>query len=162
MRASIVPPPFGSGYYTPASLTSATMERFNCAAPFRERLLDLVKSCLDVHRASIVPPPFGSGYSHHHDARQSANIASIVPPPFGSGYYTPASLTSATMERFNCAAPFRERLLDLVKSCLDVHRASIVPPPFGSGYSHHHDARQSANIASIVPPPFGSGYPGMM
>ncbi len=61
---------------------------FNCAAPFRERLLRTAG--LDGgerYRASIVPLPFGSGY--------------------------PAELLAdlkASLERFNCAAPFRERL----------------------------------------------------
>ena len=36
--ASIVPPPFGSGYDIAEPLSTVTTRGFNCAAPFRERL----------------------------------------------------------------------------------------------------------------------------
>ena len=35
--------------------------RFNCAAPFRERLAELKRKYGVALPASIVPPPFGSG-----------------------------------------------------------------------------------------------------
>ena len=86
--ASIVPPPFGSGYPTGVSLyvgwagllqscrplsgavimvVLRIMVKlrgcFNRAAPFRERLCRRVGvHRIPPHRASIVPPPFGSGY----------------------------------------------------------------------------------------------------
>ena len=62
--ASIVPPPFGSGYDP-------------CAA------IKLHGG----HTASIVPPPFGSGYSPEPAESDIRCWASIVPPPFGSGYH---------------------------------------------------------------------------
>ena len=87
--------------------------RFNCAAPFRERLfpayavLEHPSAALQLCRplsgavmlrdgqiagagldggASIVPPPFGSGYRASDSTIARYDAASIVPPPFGSGY----------------------------------------------------------------------------
>ena len=42
---------------------SITIYRFNCAAPFRERLCQQPGFRDDDQRASIVPLPFGSGYA---------------------------------------------------------------------------------------------------
>ena len=61
--ASIVPPPFGSGY-----------------------VLKAVAGILINSVASIVPPPFGSGYLAASVVAGALRLASIVPPPFGSGY----------------------------------------------------------------------------
>ena len=137
--ASIVPLPFGSGYTPapePAPTPAPAASSFNCAAPFRERLseqsvgiysvrhvLQLCRSlsgavmrqqssipALPSH-ASIVPLPFGSGYDRV--ARPFAvhyGAASIVPLPFGSGYSGVKGGIDALNPRFNCAAPFRERL----------------------------------------------------
>ena len=61
--ASIVPPPFGSGYGSWDDISIKTVV------------------------ASIVPPPFGSDAGQLTDARgRRVVVASIVPPPFGSGY----------------------------------------------------------------------------
>ena len=61
--ASIVPPPFGSGYQFVSRLSG------------------------DTEWASIVPPPFGSGYQFVSKLSGDTEWASIVPPPFGSGYH---------------------------------------------------------------------------
>ena len=63
-----------------------------------------------VVEASIVPPPFGSGYPVGKESLLSFLDASIVPPPFGSGYKATHTLVTGGFVRFNCAAPFRERL----------------------------------------------------
>ena len=52
-----------SGAVSPVlpSRTTALNGRFNCAAPFRERLGPQVSTPIPIVHASIVPPPFGSG-----------------------------------------------------------------------------------------------------
>ena len=69
--ASIVPPPFGSGYDSRVAAAGSSGPGFNCAAPFRERLYR-IPGCGIGGRdaASIVPPPFGSGYA---DSRTPAS-----------------------------------------------------------------------------------------
>ena len=107
-----MPPPFGSGYRRREGVQ-------------RQR-----------QGASIVPPPFGSGYTTIRGSTDAHRDASIVPPPFGSGYVTGSELAGETFTRFNCAAPFRERLLREHRADHPVvEHASIVPPPFGSGYA---------------------------
>ena len=69
--ASIVPPPFGSGYN----------ESEHRAA--------------DGGNASIVPPPFGSGYNESEHRAADGGNASIVPPPFGSGYRATSTRAAA-------------------------------------------------------------------
>ena len=180
-----MPPPFGSGYLVIFSGGSVPQRRFNCAAPFRERLSAIsIRTVGGGHIASIVPPPFGSGYAapagrtvRGYDGLQlcrplsgavmrrgigggggnggglqlcrplsgavisipaviaavtvalqlcrplsgavmsydrlettAADFASIVPPPFGSGYLNGDASNRMRGCRFNCAAPFRERL----------------------------------------------------
>ena len=50
------------------------LNRFNCAAPFRERLYDVRGAMSSVQGASIVPPPFGSGYQRDIGEQQRAQI----------------------------------------------------------------------------------------
>ena len=110
-RASIVPPPFGSGYEAGVAQSEAEAVASIVPPPFRERLYDTpVAMTLSDLQASIVPPPFGSGYHHIQHRRR-------------------------TLRRcFNRAAPFRERLYLRGHFLFLLRIASIVPPPFGSGY----------------------------
>ena len=157
--ASIVPPPFGSGYVVAKGVV------------------------VPLNRASIVPPPFGSGYKSLLRNPYAPAAASIVPPPFGSGYPIDRQSMRRPAAGFNRAAPFRERLSApaarlwnggvMLQSCrplsgavilpasrgaVGVRTASIVPPPFGSGYGGPQATSAAGIAASIVPPPFGSGY----
>ena len=111
-------------------------EGFNCAAPFRERLLRqplplvrctaLLQLCRSLSGAVIAVATEPLGIS---------GIASIVPLPFGSGYLPCRCSHSALLRSFNCAAPFRERLYGQAVCDVDRLKASIVPLPFGSGYN---------------------------
>ena len=75
-----------------------------------------------------------------------------MPPPFGGGYHNLVAQQSSRRRRFNCAAPFRGRLLAPSDSVYQVPGvASIVPPPFGGGYEVIHAGGQSHGHASIVP-----------
>ncbi len=208
-RASIVPPPFGSGYSVCRCDADAGFQGFNCAAPFRERLrTGTVWQWLPRRLLQLCRPLSGAVTEEEERERESAAYASIVPPPFGSGYWNcvgarpprrvlqlcrplsgavtlPAHRRSTPPPaRFNCAAPFRERLRwnhaiagslpTMLQLCRPLSgavtaghhsgvvpdpQASIVPPPFGSGYAGQRWAGEWALPASIVPPPFGSGYP---
>ena len=134
--ASIVPPPFGSGYASPSDLDV-------------EVLLG----------ASIVPPPFGSGY-----AATPCQLVNTIPPlqscrPLSGAVIGGVCVIRRRTSRFNRAAPFRERLsASLLPYSCAAHSASIVPPPFGSGYTARSSSLDAHLAASIVPPPFGSGY----
>ena len=81
-----------------------------------------------------MPPPFGGGYFSRATEAHAAAVASIVPPPFGGGYLLPARLERHRRVCFNCAAPFRGRLLEETNGTATKIQASIVPPPFGGGY----------------------------
>ena len=85
--------------------------RFNCAAPFRERLGSWApaRRCWRL-RLQLCRPLSGAVSS---SAGHQGAIASWC---------------------FNCAAPFRERLDTANRRATDGNAvASIVPPPFGSG-----------------------------
>ena len=108
---------------------------FNCAAPFRGRL-----RCYPAAGASdpavlqLCRPLPGAVTIPAVPAAAFDGLASIVPPPSGGGY---------------C----RGRSLHITGSM-----ASIVPPPSGGGYSDKPPARRHGGAASIVPPPSGGGY----
>ena len=184
--ASIVPPPFGSGYWY-ISLPQGRIVTFNCAAPFRKRLCRSQARPWSSEGPSIVPPPFGSGYPPAVATYCRSLVGpSIVPPPFGSGYRSSSPEPGTLHTCFNCAAPFRKRLFSAEHiAAMRILHPSIVPPPFGSGYPYdsqqRHRRRNPFNCAapfrerlwprprraivlpgqlppSIVPPPFGSGY----
>ena len=87
--ASIVPPPFGSGY------------RSIAVSPGDNRI------------ASIVPPPFGSGYSAFAIRRGSPGWRFNRAAPFRERLSEPATAAHMPVSRFNRAAPFRERLSDM-------------------------------------------------
>ena len=159
--ASIVPPPFGSGY-SPARLPAFyPLRRASIVPPpFGSGYGQWIQSILPYAPASIVPPPFGSGYDGGNTPKPlMPSRASIVPPPFGSGYSatggritgglsslqscrplsgavmcTPSTTPPSRSSGFNRAAPFRERLSDSIDAPAAQGYASIVPPPFGSGY----------------------------
>ena len=161
--ASIVPPPFGSGYLCSTTSRALPSYSFNRAAPFRERLfstggwairrLDALQSCRPLSGAVMLlcPPAACPG-----TALQSCR------PLSGAVIARQRRPAAGAPECFNRAAPFRERLFRLVGVIAHAaYQASIVPPPFGSGYMAGVLLnRPSARIASIVPPPFGSGYYG--
>ncbi len=70
------------------SMQAASFGSFNCAAPFRERLLAVNNGMVYVpDTPSIVPLPFGSGYGQRGRCPVGVALSpSIVPLPFGSGY----------------------------------------------------------------------------
>ena len=95
----------------------ARRSRFNCAAPFRERLwwwpsstrlqcygYDVWQRGQDMVMVVAVQHPL------------AIDQASIVPPPFGSGYAGATRGKLAGLSCFNCAAPFRERLSSIAGS----------------------------------------------
>ena len=108
---SIVPPPFGSGYlpaYTGAIPPAAA---FNCAAPFRERLYELVAGgAASATALQLCRPLSGAVMNAPGKALPMPTLPSIVPPPFGSGYARRRASGCRRQPAFNCAAPFRERL----------------------------------------------------
>ena len=59
---------------------------------------------------------------------------SIVPPPSGGGYLLVSIRNKTLKGAFNCAAPFRGRLLDCDANPGHPSCPSIVPPPSGGGY----------------------------
>ena len=133
--ASIVPPPFGSGYWGRTYILPAGACRFNRAAPFRERLYQRVNAdLLQIRRLQSCRPLSGAVISLTWSiSEQSTALQSCRP------------LSGAVMR---AGRPL-------------VHTppaASIVPPPFGSGYGGRRRLVGDAPGASIVPPPFGSGY----
>ena len=84
--------------------------RFNCAAPFRERL---------------APSEQASG-----QADGGFNCAAPFRERLAAPHRRPAQCAAYG---FNCAAPFRERLATSAWVESPALTASIVPPPFGSG-----------------------------
>ena len=160
-QASIVPPPFGSGYPSIIIRVSRSLTGFNRAAPFRERLYrHMVDQDRTLRAASIVPPPFGSGYCYYAGSgRRQCGAASIVPPPFGSGYLQAAYRLSGDAYTLQSCRPLSGAVIITGMCCKAVSCiASIVPPPFGSGYAEIAIQTRRGIDASIVPPPFGSGY----
>ena len=87
--ASIVPLPFGSGYFCTSDAASARALASIVPLPFGSgyKRRSHLHQTSDV--ASIVPLPFGSGYVHHQAGDMHHAGASIVPLPFGSGYTVP-------------------------------------------------------------------------
>ena len=108
--ASIVPPPFGSGY-----------DAGNAWLAF-------------LRDASIVPPPFGSGYPGGSAPRGSVARRFNCAAPFRKRLYCDCDCLRGNPGGFNCAAPFRKRLSGRPPAHALQGPASIVPPPFGSGY----------------------------
>ena len=133
--ASIVPPPFGSGYQR---------RKAQCSLRFG---------------ASIVPPPFGSGYTLRGSGGGWGKAASIVPPPFGSGYADTLVVNDRNLGVLQLCRPLSGAVIIRASvAAIPALDASIVPPPFGSGYRKAGVCIGCGAKASIVPPPFGSGY----
>ena len=88
LAASIVPPPFGGGYPCCWERRKAGTESFNCAAPFRERLAVCASARLP-HRV----------------------LLQLCRPLSGAVSSAPAPGAAPSSTSFNCAAPFRERLV---------------------------------------------------
>ena len=88
--ASIVPPPFGSGYRDLALLSRLQSQPLQLCRPLSGAVTALgLAFALYQVVASIVPPPFGSGYDLLLLLPAPLlEMASIVPPPFGSGYWS--------------------------------------------------------------------------
>ena len=84
--------------------------RFNCAAPFRERLSKDGRRNDAVIPASIVPLPFGSGYARYRSFLALVILLQLC-----------RSLSGAVIPR-------------RPQQATSVRQASIVPLPFGSGY----------------------------
>ena len=109
--ASIVPPPFGSGYGFPAGAPRRLLAALQLCRPLSEAVMLLsglllyrsirLQLCRPLSEAVIRTPKGGS--SRHFGA-------SIVPPPFGSGYAQMQGSRIIGTVGFNCAAPFRKRL----------------------------------------------------
>ena len=201
--------PFRGRLPAGAAAASIPTSRFNCAAPFRVRLLPVYHRNINHPvAASIVPPPSGGGYGKGELKCRPSAPASIVPPPSGGGYPAPARRATMTRQlqlcrplpgavtgadrdlltakgwRFNCAAPFRGRLLcklpppSTISTALQLcsplpgavtGRPCLVWCRWRAGFNcaapfrGRLPAEGNAGAvhpgdASIVPPPSGGGY----
>ena len=160
LHASIVPPPFGSGYAAARWSIRSAITPLQLCRPLSGAVIGRSsRCCMPARCASIVPPPFGSGYRNRIGWPGSRMIASIVPPPFGSGYVTEPALTEFVQVGFNCAAPFRERLSQpCAKATKCAGRFNCAAPFRERLWRHPLHRYGRRHHASIVPPPFGSGY----
>ena len=129
---------------------------FNCAAPFRGRLPGCgIILILSAQVPSIVPPPSGGGYSSPGSPELLTPGPSIVPPPSGGGYNLAVASNDRPAHPFNCAAPFRGRLLAAAIDALTGRTTpSIVPPPSGGGY-----APRPQRDGQCPDPPFNCAAP---
>ena len=87
------------------------MDGFNCAAPFRGRLVaaGIINGVMSI-------------------------VLQLCRPLSGAVSFHPRLLLHRPTGRFNCAAPFRGRLEGNAATETNfVTDASIVPPPFGGG-----------------------------
>ena len=127
-----------SGAVSPARAESPPCTaRFNCAAPFRERLDGEGDSPVGhVQRLQLCRPLSGavSGVTDDKGVTEVVLLQLCRPLSGAVSSRGGSSQEGGSGGRFNCAAPFRERL-GVVDGFLfpQVHIASIVPPPFGSG-----------------------------
>ena len=84
---------------------------FNCAAPFRERLLVIAPpSLLKNWHLQLCRSLSGAVIDCRDRGCWRKMDPSIVPLPFGSGYRRDLRRLGPHHTAFNCAAPFRERL----------------------------------------------------
>ena len=110
-------------------------------------------------RLQLCRPRKGAVTGIAYDAVHVAPLPSIVPPPSGGGYLGGGLVALAAGITFNCAAPFRGRLLVIAAlRTYCVGAPSIVPPPSGDGYVATGVQPVIVVVASIVPPPSGGGY----
>ena len=138
LASSIVPPPSGGGYRQGQSQgRGGRRQVFNCAAPFRGRLLRQGRP--------IVAQQYPS---------------SIVPPPSGGGYVSVGGQTVTCYQLLQLCRPLPGAVTIHHQQVAPVDAySSIVPPPSGGGYGRRHCWRRSAApCSSIVPPPSGGGY----
>ena len=183
LAPSIVPLPFGSGYPPTCAVRVGSLRPSIVPLPFGSGYLYDAVYLRPTARPSIVPLPFGSGYKQPAIYATPSGIPSIVPLPFGSGYgYWPPmrwlrrrplqlcrSLSGAVISGirsprtvlapFNCAAPFRERLLRGVCGAGWPQRPFNCAAPFRERLSTSAQQLITHYLnPSIVPLPFGSGY----
>ena len=134
--ASIVPPPFGSGY-----------AQSHCAAVIASWL----QLCRPLSGAVICDTP---GKSH------STDIGFNCAAPFRERLWSNFRNRHRRSLRFNCAAPFRERLCISPRvGCCAPLWLQLCRPLSGAVIAFSSVRGYGVVKASIVPPPFGSGYP---
>ena len=132
---------------------------FNCAAPFRERLLPLYerhaagRSALQLCRSlsgavmlqyfgwalAVVPLQLcrslsGAVMNDWSGPGPSVSLLQLCRSLSGAVIRGGRPSAPGRIRCFNCAAPFRERLYESCDADSANQQASIVPLPFGSGY----------------------------
>ena len=159
--ASIVPPPFGSGYLRGRWAVGITDSELQSCRPLSGAVIGGRWYNDDgTISASIVPPPFGSGYGRIPGRRRPADSPlQSCRPLSGAVIFVIVALPAGRRLRFNRAAPFRERLFFARPQSLRRPARFNRAAPFRERlYIIRPLVPQPIVVASIVPPPFGSGY----
>ena len=177
--------PLSGAVTAPRSPYPHTAHRFNCAAPFRERLPFGNRLCFIPAFGLQLCRPLSGAVTGHPDThplgyhplqlcRPLSGAVTAMPPVWNtalpvlqlcrplSGAVTLLNQLGATIPLvgFNCAAPFRERLQPQCPLWLPAaQRLQLCRPLSGAVTGRQGSRPRQGGRASIVPPPFGSGYP---
>ena len=182
--ASIVPPPFGSGYL-PSWHNTLPYSTLQLCRPLSGAVMSAKHTSPVIRQiASIVPPPFGSGYGDPPMTPQNYWPLQLCRPLSGA-VISWGIITHRPVQMLQLCRPLSGAVITACAVLANAFPyASIVPPPFGSGYSSrllyppdcssdalqlcrplsgavipvHGQGDEQGQCASIVPPPFGSGY----
>ena len=111
----------------------ASRRRFNCAAPFRGRLVDIAMPSLFPRCRFNCAAPFRGRLERKAPHSRHWAAALQLCRPLSGAVRSTALRTAVQAYRFNCAAPFRGRLAAEQGFERLFVGASIVPPPFGGG-----------------------------
>ena len=185
LNASIVPPPFGSGYNhglwtggdgLPGStlqlcrpLSGAVISR-STMSPDSSVALQL---CRPLSGAVIWPaccaglpyttlqlcrPLSGAVITWRMKSSSTSTWLQLCRPLSGA-VIRGSIVASLRRQALQLCRPLSGAVIGLPRAPTAADQtASIVPPPFGSGYLACLLRRLAVHYASIVPPPFGSGY----
>ena len=133
---------------------------FNCAAPFRERLAEFCPDRRLIHaRLQLCRPLSGAVSSISHSLTWQALPALQLCRPLSGAVRVPLyRIAPDGAGAFNCAAPFRERLAgQSAHRCPGIAAFNCAAPFRERLAGRAAGVRAYRGPPSIVPPPFGSG-----
>ena len=140
-KASIVPPPFGSGYPPDARRAFLLLGMLQSCRPLSGAVMTVAKvDGTSLRRASIVPPPFGSGYPDHPAGIPENPALQSCRPLSGAVIVGVRAGFANGCDGFNRAAPFRERLSGVL-GC---------PPVSAKGFNRAAPFRERLSSHSVL------------